>query len=493
MKKWIVMMLCAAFVLVSVNAEPADSAAAEKNEAAAEQAEAKTAQQATAVKDGESKEKKEDLDELEKARQALQYGLESEILEVTGKIDKQDFETLQEDFNRLFADTKSPAVREGLFGLYQKYDNPYLTQAAEAVLEDYLRQQRTVIKASLSYLAAVKPELNTALSDAVKSLITEETADYGAEAVAVLGEIGGDDEAAFLAEYFENITLDDEKQELILKQTIASALEKLHRENTREFLLSLAQDENENVYVRSSAVAGLAQMGSPDTVPLLVEFFEQKEPLLREAAIRGISNFDTEETRKLMLQGFKDSNYKVRLEALKTVQKTKQQDAVPFILYRAKYDPTEAVKLAAVETLVLLNAPEGNAWLAETFCDTKKSEKLRVAILRAALKHNAAVIAGDLDTVVLATVTDKKYKTLRYEFGKEIAKAENSATSEICKAFLQSDDALTKSIGLDMFKTNHYADARALVEAIAQDEKQGTLQRRAQRLLGSQPLAESAL
>jgi len=199
MKKWIVMMLCAAFVLVSVNAEPADSAAAEKNEAAAEQAEAKTAQQATAVKDGESKEKKEDLDELEKARQALQYGLESEILEVTGKIDKQDFETLQEDFNRLFADTKSPAVREGLFGLYQKYDNPYLTQAAEAVLEDYPRQQRTVIKASLSYLAAVKPELNTALSDAVKSLITEETADYGAEAVAVLGEIGGDDEAAFLA------------------------------------------------------------------------------------------------------------------------------------------------------------------------------------------------------------------------------------------------------------------------------------------------------
>ncbi|WP_269140245.1 hypothetical protein [Treponema vincentii] len=42
---------------------------------------------------------------------------------------------------------------------------------------------------------------------------------------------------------------------------------------------------------------------------------------------------------------------------------------------------------------------------------------------------------------------------------------------------------LTKSIGLDMFKTNASADARALVEAIAQDEKQGALQRRARRLL----------
>lgn len=493
MRKCIIIVLCAVFALVSVNAEPAGNvAAAGKNEADSVGAESQqkepasqAPQQTKGSKTGESKEKTEELDELEKARQALQYGLESEILEVTGKIDKHDFETLQEDFGRLFTDTKSPTVREGLFGLYQKYDNAQLVQAAEALLEDYHTQQRTVIKAALSYLATVKAELNPALGDALKNLITDETADYGAEAVAVLGEIGGDDEAAFLADYFEKVTLDDEKQELILKQTIASALEKLHRENTREFLLGLAQDENENIYVRSSAITGLAQMGSPDTVPLLVAFFEQKEPLLREAAIRGISNFDTEETRKLMLQGLKDSNYKVRLEALQTVQKTKQQDAAPFILYRAKYDPTEAVRLAAVETLVILNDSEGNMWLSEAFCDTKKSEKLRTAILKAALKHNIAVIAGDLDTVVLATVTDKKKMKLRYEFGKEIAKAENSATAEICKAFLQSDDALTKSIGLDMFRTNHYADARSLVEAIAQDEKQGALQRRAQRLLGT--------
>ena len=108
---------------------------------------------------------------------------------------------------------------------------------------------------------------------------------------------------------------------------------------------------------------------------------------------------------------------------------------------------------------------------------------MRVAILSAVLKHNSAALAADLNTVVLASVTNNKQKKLRYEFGKEIAKIENTATVEICKAFLQSDDTLTKSIGLDMFKTNAPADARALVEAIAQDEKQGALQRRAQRLL----------
>ena len=426
---------------------------------------------------------KQELDEIEKARQALQYGLESEILEVVNKVDKKDFETLQGDFNRLFTETKSPAVREGLFGLYQKYEDAQLTEAAVAVLEDYEAQQRTLIKAALSYLAAVKPELTPALNEALQNILTQNTAEYGAETVSVLGEIGSDETASFLAGYFDSLTIDDAKQELILKQTIMAALEKLHSEDTRDFLLERAQDENENVYVRSSAIAGLAQMGNPDIVPLLAAFFEQPEPQLREAAIRGAASFDTDETRQVILQGFKDSYYKVRLEALKTVQETAMREAAPYVLYRAKYDPTDAVRFAAVETLAVLNTAEGNIWLAETFRDSKKGEKLRVTILSAVLKHNSTALAADLDTVVLATVRENKQKKLRYEFGKEIAKIENTATAEICKAFLQSDDVLTKSIGLDMFKTNTPADARVLVEAIAQDEKQGALQRRARRLL----------
>ena len=484
MKRLVFMILTALSVLIVPMYAAADTA---PSKTTTDKTVPQVKQQAEqdAQKNGTEKpeEKKQELDEIEKAQQALQYGLESEILDVVNKVDKRDFETLQGDFNRLFMETKSPAVREGLFGLYQKYENTQLTEAAVAVLEDYEAQQRTLVKAALSYLTAVKPELTPALNEALQNMLTQDTAEYGAETVSVLGEIGGGEEAAFLASYFDSLTIDDAKQELILKQTIMAALEKLHSENTRDFLLERAEDENENIYVRSSAIAGLAQMGNPDVIPLLVKFFEQPEPLLREAAIRGAAAFDTAETRNLTLQGFKDSYYKVRLEALKTAQKTKMQEAAPYILYRAKYDPTDAVRFAAVEALAVLNTDEGNAWLSETFRDSKKSEKLRVTILSTALKHNPAALAADLDTVVLATVTDSKQKKLRYEFGKEIAKVENTVTGEICKAFLQSDDVLTKSIGLDMFKTNAPADARALVETIAQDDKQGALQRRAQRLL----------
>ena len=475
MKKLVFMMLTAVSAMVAPVYMAANAADTAPSKAKSDKT--------VSLENLQQTQEQQELDEIEQARQALQYGLESEILEVINKVDKQDFETLQGDFSRLFTETKSTAVREGLFGVYQKYENVQLMEAATAVLEDYEAQQRTLVKAVLSYLGTVKPELSPDLSETLQKMLTQDTAEYGAEVVSVLGEIGGADEADFLVTYFDGLTIDDAKQELILKQTIMTALEKLHQEDTRAFLLERAQDETENNYVRSSAIAGLAQMGNPDIIPLLVTFFEQPEPQLREAAIRGAASFNTDETRKLILQGFKDSYYKVRLEALKTVQKAKMQEAAPYALYRAKYDPTDAVKFAAVETLAILNAAEGNTWLSETFRDPKKSEKLRITILSTALKHNPTIIAADLNTVVLATVTDNKQKKLRYEFGKEIAKVENTVTAEICTAFLQSDDVLTKSIGLDMFKTSRPAESRALVETIAQDEKQGALQRRARRLL----------
>lgn len=475
MKKLVFMMLTAVSAMVAPVYMAANAADTAPSKAKSDKT--------VSLENLQQTQEQQELDEIEQARQALQYGLESEILEVINKVDKQDFETLLGDFSRLFTETKSTAVREGLFGVYQKYENVQLMEAATAVLEDYKAQQRTLVKAVLSYLGTVKPELSPDLSETLQKMLTQDTAEYGAEVVSVLGEIGGADEADFLVTYFDGLTIDDAKQELILKQTIMTALEKLHQEDTRAFLLERAQDETENNYVRSSAIAGLAQMGNPDIIPLLVTFFEQPEPQLREAAIRGAASFNTDETRKLILQGFKDSYYKVRLEALKTVQKAKMQEAAPYALYRAKYDPTDAVKFAAVETLAILNAAEGNIWLSETFRDPKKSEKLRITILSTALKHNPTIIAADLNTVVLATVTDNKQKKLRYEFGKEIAKVENTVTAEICTAFLQSDDVLTKSIGLDMFKTSRPAESRALVETIAQDEKQGALQRRARRLL----------
>ncbi|MGP1576038.1 MAG: HEAT repeat domain-containing protein [Treponema sp.] len=422
-------------------------------------------------------------DDIEKARDTLRYGIESEIQEALQKIDKKDFELLEATLVQVFQETVNQGIRERLFELYQKYEHAGLQQDAVSVLEHYTEKRRTHIKAALAYLTAIKPPPNDTLRTVLRQLLEDETDEYGAEVISLLGTIGTTDDALFLVEFFDKYASDNEKHELIIKQQVAAALEKIHDVQTWDFLLERAQDEEENAYIRASAAAGLAQIGKPEAFDILTVFFSSSEPLLRAAAIKGLTAFTTPEAQKLLLQGFKDDYFKVRLEALQTVQKTKDSAAVPYILHRAKNDPVEKVRFLAIETLVMLNSSEGNQWVKETFCDSKKGGTVRVKILEAALEHNPAVIQADLENCILPLITDDRQKSLRYEMGKVLAKKANTAPSSICEAFLSSSDTMTKSIGLDMFKTNRYAGATPLVEKIAQDEKQGILHRRAQTVL----------
>ncbi len=425
----------------------------------------------------------ENINAIDTMKEVLAYGIESEILDVIKKTDKHDFEILHNDFIELFEQTKSPVVKENLVHLYQENEHNGLQNQSIAILTDYTEHQRMLVKAALAYIGNMPPADTAELSTLLQKIIKQENNDYIIEAINTLGNIGGTEDANFLIEYFETATTADERQELLIQQSIASALEKIHSENSWDFLFELASDENENAYVRASAASGLAQIGKPEAFDILAQFFEDAEPLLRAAAMKGIIGFNTAESKKLLLQGFKDPYDKVRLEALKTVQETKDPEAIPYVLYRAKKDPVPAVRYAAIETLAVLNVSEGNEWLSDTFCNEKKGATLRSRILKSVMKQNPSILSAKLDKVILPLVSDKKKKQIRYAFGKIIAKIETPDTASLCIAYLESDDVMTKTIGLGMYKTNRYPSAVSLIEKIAEDKKQGNLQRIAKRLL----------
>jgi hypothetical protein len=84
---------------------------------------------------------------------------------------------------------------------------------------------------------------------------------------------------------------------------------------------------------------------------------------------------------------------------------------------------------------------------------------------------------------VTVVLKDDKKTWLRYELGKLIAATESQSTFTIAQSYLSQKDATTKSLGLDMFAKNKYSGLKSAVEAIAADEKQGALQRRAKKIL----------
>ena len=83
---------------------------------------------------------------------------------------------------------------------------------------------------------------------AVVELLEKDDLGYFNAALECLGEIGGNEEAVYLISY-----LDDDTLNLAQRQTLMRVLGKLNAVETWEQLSEIAQDKNEDMYVRAYA------------------------------------------------------------------------------------------------------------------------------------------------------------------------------------------------------------------------------------------------
>lgn len=424
--------------------------------------------------------KDEEISEYEEKRAVILYGLGDDILELIKRL-KQDEDTrFDQDLQEMFLKTKIPALKAALFSYFSEKQSGVLQAEALAVLENRYEYQKEIVRAAISYIKEIK---TAEAAEQLKTILKEDTADFGDACISALGKIGSPEDAVFLAEFFESEISEDEKQTLITKQNIMFALEELHYAENKEFFKQTAEDTDENAIIRGTAASALGKIGDEDVLPILTALFEDKDPYLRASAIKGVAEFKSKEAEDVLLQGFKDSYYKVRLQAVRSAKEAKRGEAVPYLLYRAKKDPETVVKKAAIEALSELNNGEANNWLVESFKSEKTGQPVRLTIAEFLLKNNFAVIYPDVEKEALKIITDPKRKQFCMELGKVISKIENASTAPVAEAYLNHKDTMIKSIGLDMFKRNKYSSLVPLVSSIARDKKSGALGRRAKSLL----------
>ena len=156
------------------------------------------------------------------------------------------------------------------------------------------------------------------------------------------------------------------------------ALGELKATETWDQLVSIAKDKDENAMIRATAATAIGKMQKPEAIPVLTEIYGESDPVIRGAAIEGLGNFHTPESDTAVIEGLKDSYYKVRLTALDAVVKQSLSGAIPYVTYRAKTDPVEAVSLRAYEVLGKLRDASSDEWLMSILRDEKASDLLRI-------------------------------------------------------------------------------------------------------------------
>lgn len=426
---------------------------------------------------------KKEKSEYDKKLETLKYGLTSDVIALVGDLQTENDTRFNAELAHLFAVDKNVKLKTAILGFFIAQKDEALKNEVAEMLENFYDYKTELLKAGMQYAAQLKLH-DASIIEALHTIIDENKTDVKEVAILTLGQIGSSEDAVYLTEAFENQNADDVNMNLIFRQTIMQALIDLHAADTFEFLKDVAEDEYENAIIRARAVTALGKIGNADAIEILVQAYSDEDPNIREAAVAGLAGFSgNAAATDILLQAFKDEYYKVRLKAIEVARETKNAAAFPFILYRAKNDPEYKVKNAAIEALAESGDAEGMAWLKEVFSEEKSGTNLRVKVASTLLKNNEAVIIADVEQEVITAMADKKKKKFAYELGKNISKIQSPQLVKICEVFLNDQDSMYKSIGLDMFETNRFTELTPLIELIAEDKKNGTLKKRAEQLL----------
>ena len=421
-------------------------------------------------------EKDETPQDEENNRNTIRYGVPSEISTLLDTLLKNDDPRFTEEIYDLFQVTKSSTIKEKVLKYFTKAEDPCLEDYAVDLLNDPYDESNAVVKATFQYISAVK---TTAAIPAVITLIESENENYFNDAIAALGDIGGPEEAMFLVEYLERDDLSDAQ-----RQTLMRNCGKMHAVETWDKLVDILNNDDENTFVRMYAAESLGLMEVEKSVPVLVEHFDATDPNLRQYVIKGLSHFpDVVEAKATIIQGIRDEHWRVRQEAIRTVKENKTKDAVPYLIYRAKNDAEKVIKEESYAAIAALDTDEGNDFLIAQLEDKKVADGTKKKLVEVLLAEDHV---GEKEIIELAkkVVTDDKRKDLRYAIAKEMVKNYKSSYNEVAALYLQSKDATTISLGLDMYKQKKASELTGYVNTIANEKKNSSNKTRAQKLLG---------
>ncbi|WP_407426699.1 HEAT repeat domain-containing protein [Treponema sp.] len=393
----------------------------------------------------------------EKNAEILKFGLEEDIAELLDAMTKNKDVRFMNEVYDLFQETKSVSIREKILFFFKTVEDPCLEDYAVMILNDPYEEKTSTVNACFSYIQMAKTKEAV---PAVITLLESDNEEYFSGALETLGKIGGSQEALYITEFLERDDLT-----VAQRQSLVRVLGQLNAVETYDKLVEYAQDADENAFVRMYSAEAIGAMQNPEGQEILAELFESENPNLRQYVIKGIAHYKNKEANDILIQGLKDSHYKVRQEAITAIKENDVKEADEYLIYRAKKDPVQAVKNDSIAALAKLNTSRGNDYLLSQITEKKVPDGQKSRVAKILLEEGRGI--SEIVELTKETLKDDKRKQLRYALGKEMAKYDNSAFSEVALEFITNKDSTTIGTGLEIWSKGRYSNCNDAVNELA--------------------------
>lgn len=415
--------------------------------------------------------------EIQKRQDTLMYGMESDITSLLSTLISEKDDMFSDKIFEIFNSTRNIAIKESIVKYFLELKDDRLKDYCVEVLIDPYEEKTSFVTIILQYVSIL--EIKEA-SPYVLQILQSDSEEFFDTALNAIGKIGGVEEAKYLVE-----CMDDEDLPLARRQALMRALGQLKVVETYDDLVEIAEDEDENTYVRTYALESASSMGNDSIIPVLLDLFNHTEPRLRVAVVQGLSNFieTSADAEAVILDAFKDNHASVRMKASEIAKEKKLTKAMPYLIYRAKNDSDKKIVYECFNAIANINNSESVEFLNAVITNTKMNETTRAKAVDAVLLYKVTDSYDSVMQVALETLKDDKLKNLRYAIGKGIAKYELPSFESVCLEYLNHKDVATQGTGLDIFAKNKYSSLMDTVKTISENDKAGVNKNKAKLVL----------
>lgn len=307
-------------------------------------------------------------------RDTLLYGINSEITELLPTLIENEEEELLPEVVQLFESGTDSGVLTAAAEYLRAFSANEGTDRAEALIQEYETRPDDLLTAVSEYLIAVEATISEETTTALFQLV-EERATVASVAVRLLAAAGTPTEE--LIELYRSGDVDNEVRGRIL-------IELGNRGDSEVFSFVreiISEDEEATTMLQRYAIDTLGKLGDERGLPTIIRQFDSDDAMTRAYAASALTGFDTPEAREALIAALRDSFWRVRVAALEAIAERGISEATPAVMYKARRDPEQRVRLEAIETLVALDNGDGWRLLEEMAAQRNGGVEIRAAVL----------------------------------------------------------------------------------------------------------------
>ena len=403
----------------------------------------------------------EDRPIVEEWREVLRFGIDSEVLKVIKSISEREEQALNQEMALLFSESLNFEVRKAVLDYFSVQRIRDAETAASVLLSEGSQDDSRLTVLCIRYLTSIaSPGLAVRLQD----FLDDRDEQIAEAAITGLGEVGGDESGEMLVQRLEDVDYPAER-----KPEIILALGKMKYAGAVQPLIAVVENPDEPRIWRMYAAASLGDIGDEQAVPHLKALFAESDSLIKAYAASAIGQFDMSSVEQLLQQGLRDSNVRVRVASAKGLADKQARDSVDILIYKAKRDPEQSVRLQAIESLGVIATSKALDYLREVYGNPASLPVYREAAF-SALCENALMENLDVFRDVIEREWSSKDQKVVEFTARKFSTTESPGLKWFYERFLNSSNVYIRIYALRGIEKNKVRSLRDKVESISTDD-----------------------